>query len=175
MPSAHRLPTGSRAIALADAAEAATAGLPASTMERSPKRIDSVAAVCVPGTGALASARASVFGTLPASFRSMRPAPSCCAAIFSVCLMRPTRGAHLSNRWPEGITLRLFRGASRPQESSPPDGDTYPRRRAPRLPSVSNDAARCPRFVLRDHAAPQTRRLERVAGAGIIVLISVQK
>jgi hypothetical protein len=42
-------------------------------MERSPKRIDSVAAVCVPGTGALASARASVFGTLPASFRSMRP------------------------------------------------------------------------------------------------------
>src|ERR1700730_9248529 len=51
MPSAHRLPTGSRAIALADAAEPATAGFPASTMERSPKRIDSVAAVCVPGTG----------------------------------------------------------------------------------------------------------------------------
>src|SRR6185437_11894688 len=41
------------------------------------------------------------------------PAPSCCAVIFLAGLMRPTHGVPLSRRWSDGITLRLFRGASR--------------------------------------------------------------
>src|SRR5437762_2467588 len=89
------------------------AGFAVSTTKRSPK-CGGPGAAAWRGTGALASARASVLGMLPASFRSIRRVPSCCAAIFRVCLVRPRRGAHLSKRCREGITLRLFRGTSRP-------------------------------------------------------------